>query len=99
MSAIVIAVTNIITGFVGGDDRYCMVDETCLLDTETGFKFFLYPDSFKITKDDELVASSNDFKPEDQRIFLKLKEALYTKYAPVKEKRIQDFLAPYKSTA
>lgn len=98
MSGVIIAIESIILGLTNKDARYRIIDEEHLIDDQTDFEFFLYPDSFKVTKDGELVATSNDFMLNDRPVFLKLKEELSRQYAPIKAERMQNFLAPYKPT-
>jgi len=95
MSEVIRIVESVIQGFTNKEERYTMLDEMHLTDDTTGFKFHLYDESFKITQNGKLVATSNDFIVTDRPVFLKLKGELHKQYAPIKEARVKEFITPY----
>ena len=61
---------------VSGSNRLVKIDDEHFKDVKTGVVFHLYDDYFKITYDDEVIARSNHFTPEEQAIIWKMKAAL-----------------------
>tara|TARA_R110000764_G_scaffold9950_3_gene31158 strand:+ start:571 stop:954 length:384 start_codon:yes stop_codon:yes gene_type:complete len=48
-------------GLVSGAERYVVVDDEHVLDTDTGVKLHIYDDWFKLTHNDEVIATMRDF--------------------------------------
>ena len=46
---------------IDNSDRYVVTDEEHILDTHTGIELHIYDDWFKITHDDNVIATMRDF--------------------------------------
>jgi hypothetical protein len=56
------SILNVIKkGLVTGDSRYVVVDDEHVLDSNTGVNLHIYDDWFKLTHNDEVIATMRDF--------------------------------------
>ena len=69
------------------DPRYQKLDEEHILDSKTGIELHMYDDWFKMTKDDEIIATMGDFTSDEQECIWAIKQAVAD---PVKAKMKAD---------
>lgn len=69
------------------DPRYHKIDEDHIVDSKTGVKIHMYDDWFKLTKDDNVIATMGDFTTQEQESIWAIKQAVVD---PVKDKEKRD---------
>ena len=92
-------------GIERGDVRYTVIDDEHILDTSSGAKIHMYDDWFKITHDDEVVATMRDFNQDtEQPIVWEIKKLItstektqdeelnYMKYVMERRENLADIL-------
>ena len=68
---------HIKNGISTGSDRYDVIDDQHVLDLKTGVKLHLYDDWFKISRNDEIIATIQDFDPSvEHQIIWEIKELI-----------------------
>lgn len=60
----------------GNDPRFIIENDEHVVDTATGVTYHIYNNWFKITYNDEVVATKDDFTPEEQQILWEVKKLI-----------------------
>lgn len=55
-------------------ERFSIIDDKHLLDVKTGVKLHLYDDYFKLTHDNDILATKGDFTEQEQKTVWQIKE-------------------------
>jgi len=57
-------------------ERFVIVDDQHIVDSNTGVELHMYDDWFKVTHNGEMIASHNDFTPEEKAVIGKIKSLI-----------------------
>lgn len=87
---------HIKNGIVGGNERFVIIDDEHVIDNATGIKLHIYDDWFKVTHDDDVIATMRDFDIDiEQPIVWEIK-ALITP-AELMEKKKSSYMSDIRS--
>jgi len=76
-------------------DRFQVIDDEQILDVDTGVKLHVYDDWFKVTRDDEVVATMRDFDTGIEQPLIWEIKSLITD-SKVMEKKKEDYMPMIK---
>jgi len=97
--------THVHNGINQKDPRYVIRGDEHIMDTKTGAVFHVYDSWFKVTYDEKVIVTKEDFTPEEQNIFWKIKtlitdpnklEQNRTNYIPLQKARRNAFSKVYE---
>lgn len=67
---------HVLSGVTTGDTRFEVIDDEHVLDRKTGVELHVYDDWFKLTHNDEIVATKNDFTNAEQGVVWQIKQTI-----------------------
>ena len=84
MLSILSILKYVLTSMEKGSDRFVIIDDAHILDEQTGVKYHLYDDFFKMSYNGEVVIKSPHFTDEEQGVVWKIRNII-TDPAVIKE--------------
>lgn len=76
MLSILSILKYVLTSMEQGSDRFVIIDDAHILDEQTGVKYHLYDEFFKMTYNEEVVIKSPHFTKEEQAVVWKIRNLI-----------------------